>query len=186
MSGIYHAAVEDDPLTSGNGSCVYSYKQYRTITGADGNRHRLAFSGDGAHCPRCDSTGLITYGSSPGTRHPLIDHVNGGRRQAVGGDIVLCKCADPPRIIAEYRRMVNRNRGEERAASIARTSARNFGQDKQFMLTDGERKALADTYYTVRTTTGELQPDVTGSFGRTTRYTTKDAQRLHVCIGRRE
>jgi len=32
----------------------------------------------------------------------LVDFVNGGRRQAVGEDIVVCKCAQHPRIIAVY------------------------------------------------------------------------------------
>ncbi|MBN3805747.1 hypothetical protein GXB81_22220 [Paraburkholderia sp. Ac-20336] len=76
--------------------------QQRIDTREDGKRRRLAFIGDKAYCPACDSFGQITYGAGVSDRHRLIDNVNGGRRQAVGGDIVLCKCANRPRIIAIY------------------------------------------------------------------------------------
>ncbi len=102
MPGLYYAAVEDDPLTSGKGSRVFSALPCGTVQGEDGKRRRLAFIGDKAYCPACDSFGQITYGAGVSDRHRLIDNVNGGRRQAVGGDIVLCKCADRPRIIAIY------------------------------------------------------------------------------------
>lgn len=102
MPEIYCAAVEDDPLTSGRGSRVCSALPCGSIRGEDGKRRRLAFIGDKAYCPACDSFGLITYGASVSDTHRLVDKVNGGRRQAVGGDIVLCKCPNRPRIIATY------------------------------------------------------------------------------------
>ncbi|APA88549.1 hypothetical protein BJG93_24715 [Paraburkholderia sprentiae WSM5005] len=124
MTETYYAAVEDDPLTSGKGSRVFSDKQCGTIMGEDGKRRRLAFIGDTAYCAKCDSTGLITYGSGLGDGHRLIDRVNGGRRQAVGGDIVLCKCADPPRIIAIYgRRWIIHDRDDKRTTSKHATLA---------------------------------------------------------------
>jgi hypothetical protein len=102
MPGIYYAVVEDDPLTSGKGSRVFSALPCGTVQGDDGKRRRLAFIGDKAYCPACDSFGVITYGAGLGDRHRLVDRVNGGRRQAVGGDVVLCKCANHPRVIATY------------------------------------------------------------------------------------
>src|SRR5215469_9604047 len=100
MPRIYYAVVEDDPLTSGKGSRVFSALPCGTVQGEDGKHRRLAFIGDKAYCAACDSFGVITYGAGLGDRHRLIDMVNGGRRQAVGGDVVLCKCANHPRIIA--------------------------------------------------------------------------------------
>lgn len=186
MCGIYYAAVEDDPLTSGNGSRVFAYKQAGTIQGEDGRRRRMAFIGDEAYCPKCNSTGVITYGAGVSEKHRLFDRVN-SRRQAVGGDIVLCKCPDHPRIIATYGRSWKiTDRGEETLAPVARAPAQQLAYDEQFTLTDAAGKALADTYYTVRLPSGELQHGVTDSSGRTTRYTTDGAQRLRVYIGHRE
>jgi hypothetical protein len=187
MSGIYYAAVEDDPLTSGNGSRVFSYKQCGTIQGEDGKRRRLAFIGDTAYCPACDSTGQITYGASLGDRHRLIDLFHGGRRQAVGGDIVLCKCPNPPRIIALHGtswRIVDR--GEEAKAPIAKARVEKLFHDEQFTLTDATGNPLADTWYSVRMPSGELLRGVTDSAGKTARYTTDGAQHLRVYLGHRE
>lgn len=186
MSGIYYAAVEDDPLTSGKGSRVFALKQCGTIQGEDGKRRRLAFIGDQAYCPKCDSTGVITYGAGLGDRRRLIDLVHGGRRQAVGGDIVLCKCSDHPRIIAMYgRKWVINDRGEESRAPVAKAPAQNLVYDQQFALVDAKGTPLTDTYYTARMPSGELQHGVTDSRGRTKRYETDGAQSIGIYLGHR-
>ncbi|WP_233828859.1 hypothetical protein [Paraburkholderia sp. ZP32-5] len=136
MPGIYYAAVEDDPLTSGEGSRVFAYEQVGTIQGEDGKRRRMAFTGDDAYCPKCNSTGVITYGVDLSDVRRLFDRAN-NRRQAVGGDMVLCKCVDHPRIIATYgRKWMIRDQGVPgtNSKSVARAPAVNHWIS--FALTD--------------------------------------------------
>ncbi|MGF6700570.1 hypothetical protein OKW38_005182 [Paraburkholderia sp. MM5496-R1] len=102
MPGIYYAAVDGDPLTSGEGGQVYASGKVGTITDESGRPRRMVFIGDDAYCAKCKSTGSVTYGAGVNDRKRMVDLVNGGRLQAVGGDIVLCKCTNPPRIIAMY------------------------------------------------------------------------------------
>lgn len=151
-------------------------------------RRRLAFIGDKAYCPACDSFGQITYGASVSDRHRLIDNVNGGRRQAVGGDFVLCKCANRPRIIATYGtswRITDKGNADEQAVRGS-TRAVQAIHDQQFTLIDASGNALANTYYTVRLPTGELRHGTTDSSGRTRRYVTDGARRLALYLGHRE
>ncbi|PQV54463.1 PAAR domain-containing protein [Paraburkholderia sp. BL21I4N1] len=101
---IYYAAVEGDPLDSASGSHVLATTHVCTIEGEDGRHRRMAFIGDTAWCDACQSVGVIA-GSAPvpeGRR--MLDIVNGGRRQAVGGDVVVCRCERPPHIVATYGR----------------------------------------------------------------------------------
>lgn len=100
---IYYAAVEGDPLDSGEGGHVYGTKKtIGTIKDENGVSRSMVFIGDEGYCAKCGSAGVITYGAGMADNRRMTDLVNGGRRQAVGGDIVLCKCATPPRIIAVY------------------------------------------------------------------------------------
>ena len=101
----YYAAVEGDPLDSGEGGYICGTKKtIGTIEDGNGKRRNMVFIGDEGYCAKCKSTGAITYGAGVSDRRRMVDLVNGGRLQAVGGDIVLCKCATPPRIIAAYGR----------------------------------------------------------------------------------
>ena len=100
---IYYAAVEGDPLDSGEGGHVYGTKKtIGTIKDENGKSRSMVFIGDEGYCAKCGSAGVITYGAGMADNRRMVDLVNGGRRQAVGGDIVLCKCATPPRIVALY------------------------------------------------------------------------------------
>lgn len=187
MAGTYYAAVEGDPLTSGEGSFVYSGKYVGAIADESGRPRRMAFIGDEAYCVACKSTGFITYGAGLNEHRRMIDLVNGGRLQAVGGDIVLCRCAEPPRIIAVYgRRWMIYDQGEEAKARVAKTRVGNFIHDEQFTLTDATGNPLANVWYSIRMPSGELVHGVTDSAGKTARYTTDGAQRLRVYLGHRE
>ncbi|MGF6805566.1 hypothetical protein OKW30_000692 [Paraburkholderia sp. Clong3] len=104
MPSVYYAAVEGDPLTSGDGSRVFASERVGTIADQSGRQRRMAFIGDHAYCGKCKNTGPITCGAGVDDMRRMIDLANGGRRQAVGGDIVLCKCSEPPRIIAVHGR----------------------------------------------------------------------------------
>jgi hypothetical protein len=100
---IYYAAVEGDPLDSGEGSYIYGTKKtIGTVEDKNGTHRNMVFIGDEGYCAKCDSSGPITYGAGVSERRRMVDLVNGGRLQAVGGDIVLCKCGTPPRIIAVH------------------------------------------------------------------------------------
>jgi len=189
MAGVYYAAVEGDPLTSGEGSCVYSTKRVGTIADASGRPRRIAFIGDDAYCPKCKSTGSITYGVNIRKGGRMLDLVNGGRDQAVGGDIVLCKCPQHPRVVAHYARSCEYidsggNSFSTSWSPYATTRSANY--DEQFTLRDGKGRALAETYYTVRMPDGRLIHGTTDSAGRTARHATDGAQNTAVYLGHRE
>lgn len=187
MAGIYYAAVEDDPLTSGPGSRVYARGKVGTIQGKDGRHRRMAFIEDEAWCAACGSMGVITYGAT-GLRDQsrLLDLVNGGRRQAVGDDIVLCKCSTPPRIIARYgRKWCIHDTGDDAPRKAVSPMSPQI-YDEQFTLVDAKGTPLADTYYTARMPSGELRHGVTDSRGRTSRYETDAARLIRIYPGRRQ
>ncbi|WP_322061139.1 hypothetical protein [Paraburkholderia sp. J63] len=188
MAGIYYAVVQGDPLTSGEGSSVYSTKKrVGTIADKSGRPRPMIFIGDEGYCPKCKTMGAITYGAGVSNRKRMVDLVNGGRLQAVGGDIVLCNCADPPRIIAVYgRKWMIHDQGEENAASVAQVPAQNFTYDQQFTLSDAAGKSLVNTWYTVRMPSGELLHGITDSAGKTARYRTNDARTLYLYLGHKE
>ncbi|WP_321800894.1 hypothetical protein [Caballeronia sp. J97] len=98
---VYYAAVDGDPLTTGNGSYTIAGHAWSTIKDDAGTYRRMIVIGDRAYCSVCRSTGEIDYGVAirPGGR---MNHM--GREQAVGGDLVICNCAEKPRIYARYAR----------------------------------------------------------------------------------
>ncbi len=104
MSGTYYAVVEGDPLTSGRNSQVRARSNLCWIEDKTGKSRRMVFIGDDAYCEKCESVGVIAGGAGVSDMHRMADMENSGRRQAVGGDFVLCKCADHPRIIAVHGR----------------------------------------------------------------------------------
>ena len=122
---IYYAAVEGDPLDSGEGGYIYGTKKtIGTIEDKNGKPRNMVFIGDEGYCAKCGSTGSITYGAGVSGRRRMVDLVNGGRLQAVGGDIVLCNCSEPPRIIAVHgQRWMIQDDGGARAATGAQTAS---------------------------------------------------------------
>lgn len=102
---VFYAAVEGDPLDSGEGGYVYATKKtIGTIEDENGRRRSMIFIGDVGCCAKCKSLGAITFGAGGTNRKRMVDLVNGGRLQAMGGDVVLCKCDRPPQVIAVYGR----------------------------------------------------------------------------------
>jgi hypothetical protein len=121
---IYYAAVEGDPLDSGKGGYVYGTKKtVGTIVDNAGKRRNMVFVGDAGYCARCNNTGVISFGAGVSKRKRMVDFLNGGRLQAVGGDVLLCKCAKPPRIVATYGLKFKINDvGSSISAGIARNA----------------------------------------------------------------
>jgi hypothetical protein len=98
---IFYAAVEDDPLDSGGrviegGSCG-------TVRGEDGRHRRFAFLGQQAWCDKCKSAGVIVAAAGSPDKKRLYDRQH-GRQQALGGDLILCRCERHPHIIPVYGR----------------------------------------------------------------------------------
>ncbi|WLE59262.1 PAAR domain-containing protein [Burkholderia plantarii] len=65
------------------------------IDGTDHTGRAIAFIGAAVACPACSSTGHIT---AAGQRWPMSMF---GRDIALDGDVCVCKCAPPPRMIAD-------------------------------------------------------------------------------------
>jgi hypothetical protein len=102
--GIFYHVVEGDPLDSGNNSEVIEGLRDCTIEGPDGRYRNQAFIGHRAYCGVCESAGPIAGGpGTPGYNLRMYDATIRAH-EAVEGDIVVCKCSPPPRIIAVYGR----------------------------------------------------------------------------------
>ncbi|MBB6186428.1 PAAR domain-containing protein [Rhodanobacter sp. MP7CTX1] len=101
---IFYHVVEGDPLDNGTHSEVIEGLGGCTIEGFDGRSRNQAFIGHRAYCGVCESAGLIAEG--PGTPDYDLRMYDATIRahEAVEGDIVLCECSPPPRIVAVYGR----------------------------------------------------------------------------------
>ena len=101
---IFFAAVEGDPLDSGGNSRVVEGARSITIEGGDGRSRRMALLGHQAWCDACKSAGVIVAAAGSPSRNRLIDFTSSGQRQALGGDQVICKCEQHPRIVPVHGR----------------------------------------------------------------------------------
>lgn len=164
MVGIYYAAVEDDPLDSGAGSRVFPGASHSTIEGEDGRPRRLALLGDQAWCDACRSAGPIARAPGSPQRNRMIDFTAGGARQALGGDLVLCKCARHPRITPVYGRrwMVNPDVGAAQGGFSSGFDRERASQstafDEHFVIHSRETGLPAAGFaWCVRTASGDLE-----------------------------
>src|SRR5579864_5436511 len=182
---IFYAAVEDDPLDSGKGSYVLASVRVGTVKGEDGRDRRLVFVGDSAWCERCKTMGVITGGAPVPDRRRLLDTANGMRRQAVGGDMVVCKCEQHPQIIPVYGRRFKITLDGDGAKVLRRTApqsaiASQATHDEQFSLTDDDGQPLRGVRYRVRIGSNVVASGVTDTNGRTGRITTDGSERLRL------
>lgn len=183
---IFYAAVEGDPLDSGKESRVISAVQFAgTIEGDDGFARKMAFIGDHAWCEACKSFGVIARGASVRAGGRMVDFVNGGRYQAVGGDEVVCKCARHPRIIAVYGRswtITNEGDGAN-AASLRIAQSKPLVHDEQFTLRDQiTGDPLHGVRYRITSSCGQVLTGETDSTGRTQRVVTDGAQHFRLDV----
>lgn len=184
MSGVYYAAVEGDPLTTGGRT--FASGKVGTIEDESGRPRRMVFIGDEAHCDKCNSTGAITYGASVSEGRRMVDLANGGRRQAVGGDMVLCKCADPPRVIAVHGIKWRIFDQTETAVTPSRASVRSTLQhatyDEQYTLIGADGRPLAGVRYRVHSGPSVVTSGITDSSGKTQRIATIGSKTLRLEI----
>ncbi|MGF6597623.1 hypothetical protein P3T23_002340 [Paraburkholderia sp. GAS448] len=180
---IFYAAVEDDPLDSGKGSYVLASVRVGTVKGEDGRDRRLVFVGDSAWCERCKTMGVITGGAPVPDRRRLLDVVNGMRRQAVGGDMVVCKCEQHPRIIAVNGRKFTITVDGDGAKVLSRNAPRSAPSvyDEQFTLLDSYTgQPLSGVRYRVHVAFGKVYAGVTDAQGRTERVSSENAHALRL------
>jgi hypothetical protein len=181
---VYYAIVDGDPLTSGPNSRVYAWSKSCFIDDPDGRERSMAFIGDKVHCEKCNSTGTIMGGARVSNEHRLIDLENGGRRQAVGGDYVLCKCPERPQVIARYGRNWIIEDGGDVSQQTTRMSAANavLSYDERFTLTDTEGNPLRSIRYRVRIGSNVVASGATDPSGQTQRIVTNGSQNLTLEI----
>lgn len=176
------AVVGDELSRSGH---VLPYDQSHGFTF---HGHMTALIGGEAYCESCKSIGFIAKAGGPyrikyGTT----------REAALDGDIVLCACATPPRIVASLAGeswCEDRDEGHSRGANPSVAQSASAGSapkryDEQFMLRDAKGSPLADTYYTIALQ-GTLVRGVTDSSGRTERYKTDGAQSVRIYLGHKQ
>jgi len=174
-------AVVGDKLERGGEILPYSGPVFTW-----GGGHQSARIGGNAFCAECKRTGVIAKTGGPSRLGFEMGEV------ALDGDIVLCGCATPPRIMAKLSGESWCTDEAEHYAAIARQAAlRAAGTndasryDEQFTLRDASGRALAATYYTIRFPSGSVVHGVTDGVGRTARYKTDGAQKITLYLGHR-
>ena len=151
----------------------------------------MAFIGDKAYCEKCNSTGIIVDGAGVDNNLRMIDLENGGRRQAVSGDYVRCKCPEHPRIIARFGRSWFMEDGGG-ASAVAGTqmgiagSVSPIDYDEKFQLLDTHTgEPLANAEYAIERANGDVEHGVTNANGYTHRLSMTDsAEEINIyCNG---
>ena len=169
--------IGDEPETGGTIE-PYSGASY-LIRG-----HQIALIGASVHCNACNSSGPIVKAGGP--RRPW----HHGVEVAHEGDIVLCKCGQPPIMIAT---MQSTSRNDDMVESLGDVSDHHhataqpgvglvlFGQG--FVLRDRQtERPLMHVQYRVRSSSGVISSGVTDARGRTARIETLRAQNVTIEI----
>jgi hypothetical protein len=176
-------AVVGDTLAGGG--VILDYEQK---TGFSFHGHKTALVGNGAYCETCKSTGVITKAGGP-----YRMKYGSAYQVALDGDIVLCNCPTPRRIIAELAGQSwcdDRNGseadyrayGDSDAATIARGEPESAVHDEQFTLTDANGGPLAGVRYRLRINDQTVLNGVTDASGKTQRLKTDGMKRLRLDI----
>lgn len=181
---VSYAAVDGDPLTSGKGGYVHATFCPSTIEDQSGKPRRIAFIGDTAWCSACKSEGAISYGVSVRKGGRML---MSGREQAVGGDLVLCKCPTPPRIIATYGKarwqIVDTSEASPATSYGMPAATPMLVYDQRFVLRDAHTgKPLPRVRYRITTGTGQVYEGTTDVLGKTKRVKTREAEQLRLEI----
>ncbi|HEX7937212.1 MAG TPA: PAAR domain-containing protein [Paraburkholderia sp.] len=146
--------------------------------------HQVALIGGSAYCTTCKSVGSIVKTGGP----RRIEFMG---ETAADGDIVLCKCSPPPRIIA---RLAGESWCDDEAEAYAASEARHAAEntptgmsaatayDERYTLMDGDGRALANVRYRVRDGSNVIANGVTDSSGRTQRISSEGTTRLALDI----
>jgi hypothetical protein len=177
---IFYAVVEGDPLTSGGNSRVIEGVPHSTIEGPDGRPRNQTLVGQKAWCDACKSTGVIAPApGSPDTLRERFHFVDYRGQEALGGDLVICKCEQHPQVISIYGRtvmIVDTGDG---------TNSANLAASHQFdeLLRAVGDGATEDYPYYVETSDGRTFTGRLGSDGALPRVTTAAADDYRVYWG---
>jgi hypothetical protein len=170
--GIYYSAVEDDPLDSGGNSRVIEGAATCTIQGEDGRYRNQTFIGHRAYCDVCKSVGFIV--PAPGSPDALrMRDLELGQQEALGGDLVICKCARHPRIIPVYGRscMIVDDEGSKATAGAVSAATIHAAQallfDDRYVLRDANGVPIRNTRYAIQHGEGSPQSGQTDGQGHT-------------------
>ncbi|WP_423382619.1 PAAR domain-containing protein [Burkholderia sp. LMG 32019] len=154
------------------------------LDGVPNNMHHgvlLSYEGARIHCPACNSEG---YASKV---PPFLPMKMMGKAPILDGDLCICKCDPPPRLIeSQHDRFMSFEADPHVAARIAPDriplrTVRVF--DEQFRLIDHDTgRPLANVRYRVRTATGGSFTGVTDATGHTQRITTTGTENLRLEI----
>lgn len=184
MSEIYYAVVEGDPLDNANDSRVIQGADHSTIADNDGRPRRQTHLGQQAWCGVCKTSGPIQAGA--GIRESLRGW--NGRLQAfhaVGGDIVLCKCDQPPRVVpvhARRRKYIDSGRALATVLQASSPKDQRSSHDEQFTVMDRNGRPLVSVRYRARIGSKVVASGVTDSQGRTQRINAESAKRITLEI----
>ncbi len=182
--GVFYHVVEGDPLDNGNKSEVIEGLSGCTIEGPDGRSRNQAFIGHRAYCGVCKSAGLIAEGpGTPGYDLRMYDATIRAH-DAVEGDIVVCQCSPPPRVVAVYGRSssihdvdrsadstpsaIDAREVADAATTAASAHALTKSFDDHYVLVDRESGAtLANFEYAVVRASGAVEHGVSDADGKT-------------------
>jgi len=142
--------------------------------------HQIAIIGGAAYCEKCKSPGVIAKTGGP----RRIEFMG---ETAADGDIVLCDCATPPRIIAKLAGESWCDDGAHNAPPLSAHVSQSMIQshvkhDEQYALTDSAGRPLAGVRYRVRVNETTLASGVTDANGKTRRVATDGIKRLYFDV----
>ncbi|CAB3764247.1 hypothetical protein [Paraburkholderia solisilvae] len=188
---IFYSVVKDDPLSTGGNSRVIEGWRGSTIEGEDGRERPQTYLGQRAWCDACQSLGVIVAApGSPDTDRMYDEELNAS--QALGGDLVMCKCAQRPVVIARYGRswVIETGGGGRASAATDGAAAASGAQqtdqsfDDHYVLHDGYGMPIRNTRYTLRRGQGASESGTTDDQGHTHLLAKAASQEdIHIYVG---
>jgi hypothetical protein len=181
-------AVVGDKLDNDGEICHYNGMMF-TLGGAG---HQAALIDGEAYCPVCKTTGCIAKEGGP--RRMTL----GTNEIALDNDVVVCRCPEHPRVFARlageawYDDMAETlgtvtpratMSGSVAAAAFAASSSSTFAFDQQVILRSSSTgKPLSGVRYRASSASGRVFEGRTDATGRTERFKTDAAERIHFEI----
>jgi uncharacterized Zn-binding protein involved in type VI secretion len=148
----------------------------------------VALEGDSINCPACNSVGIIQC-------VPPIRKVTGhaGKQLSVDGDLCICACPRPPRLIASQKQHNVRFSTPDIAKAPDavpwfvhaghKPSDIGFHHDEQFQLLDAQNRPLVNTPYVATLASGRVLSGRTNAQGLTERIYSNTFERIDLHIG---
>lgn len=169
-------AVVGDQLDTGGQ--IESYAG-QVCTWGDGG-HQVALIGGMAYCEACKSIGTIAKSGGP-RRIQFMGET------AADGDLVLCNCATPPRIVArlaENSWCDDQDYGASTSSTRAPQSAveQRATYDEQYTLADSHGRPLWGVHYRVRIGAQIVLSGISDASGKTQRIPADGMKRLSLDV----